>query len=71
MEKHLIVLTDERLDHLAERFRELRIRELTHATFDQYVCNSERFEAMARALRAGHGLQWVEGYEVTRVVCFG
>lgn len=56
----LEIMTDARLDHLAERYNELRIGPLTRATFEQYVGNPGYYETIAQVLRSGGSLQWFE-----------
>lgn len=60
MEHMRPVLTDERLDHLAEQFRLRRIRELTHATFGDYVQDPVWFDGMAGHLAGGGAVAWSE-----------
>lgn len=42
-----IVMTDERLDYLAERFRNLGVRERLHVTFAQYLRDPAHYDAQA------------------------
>jgi hypothetical protein len=63
------VVTEEYLDLMAERFIGLRIREMTHVNFEQYLTEPECYEAYAEALKEGYGLQLFgpEGMEVRKV----
>jgi hypothetical protein len=45
------VLTDERLEELAESYSRLRIRDYTGARFEEYVANSDGLERHANFLR--------------------
>jgi hypothetical protein len=58
-ERHELV-TEERLDEMAERFIRLRVRELTRVSFKQYLDNPECYEAYAEALEGGGGVQFDE-----------
>jgi broad specificity phosphatase PhoE len=49
----LAVLTDERLDELAERFISGHVRELLGIRFDQYVEGPERFDEVAERMLQG------------------
>jgi hypothetical protein len=53
-----VVITDELLDHLAERFSIKQIRELTRCTFEQYIVRTEAWERIAEALRDGWGVRY-------------
>jgi|GEM_PF-2093159 len=59
--KDLQVMTDHRLDALAQTFQKKRIRELLRISFHEYIGDTERYDLMAEALRAGRGLQRMEG----------
>jgi hypothetical protein len=65
------VLTDERLDYLAERFHSLTIRPLTKATFAQYVADPDRYDRAAQVLLAGHALARVGNRGPFKVVPLG
>lgn len=52
----LTVLTDERLDALAERFLAYRVREITGCTFGQYLACPEAWDAHFQVVLAGVGL---------------
>jgi hypothetical protein len=52
------VLTEEYIDHMAERFIGGKIRELTHVKFEQYLESPDCFDQYAEALKAGNGLQF-------------
>lgn len=58
--RHLEIMTDERLDHLAERYCGLRIGPLARVTFEEYVRHPDHYEIIAWVLRGGGSLQWVE-----------
>lgn len=47
IEDRLIVMTDERLDWLAERFQALRVREWLHVPFGAYVRDHHHYDALA------------------------
>jgi hypothetical protein len=55
--QELEVLTDERLDQLAERFLELCIGAIAGLTFGQYLEWPEECERIAEKVLAGNGLQ--------------
>jgi hypothetical protein len=63
------VVTEEYLEVMAERFIRLRIREMTHVNFEQYLTEPECYEAYAEALKEGYGLQLFgpEGMDLKRV----
>jgi hypothetical protein len=54
----LAELTDERLDMLADRYRELCVHNLTGATFEGYVRDPGYFDAVVEWLRAGCGVRF-------------
>lgn len=47
MMRDLIVMTDERLDHLADRFLMFRVRELVHVNFGQYLRDPDHYDSLA------------------------
>jgi len=55
-----VLLTDERLEYLADRFLDLRVRELTGATFEEYIGNPGLLDFLVEKLRAGQALVWQE-----------
>ena len=56
---HHQVKGDGYLDHMAERFIGLRIREYTHITFARYLESPEDFELAAKILKGGGALHLV------------
>jgi hypothetical protein len=54
------VITDEYLDLMAERFIDLRIRELTRVDLEQYLTCPECYEMLAEALQGGRAVQFDE-----------
>ncbi len=54
-DKH-IVMTDERLEMLADRFIRREVRELLHISFAEYIREPYQYDALVDALEAGHGL---------------
>jgi hypothetical protein len=55
-----VLLTDERLEYLANRFLDLRVREYTGATFEEYIGNSELLDFLVQKLRNGKAMVWRE-----------
>lgn len=50
--------SDEYLDFMGQRFLELRVRQMTRATFEQYLGSPRFYEVQAGALRRGRKLQF-------------
>lgn len=57
IDDRLIVKSDEWLDHQADEFQRLQVRELTHITFGQFLENPECYTMYALALAEGGSLQ--------------
>lgn len=62
------VITDERLDELAERFQRENLLRLLKVPFGHYVSNPEHYDRIARHLRSGGGLQGQTGLGAVRLV---
>ncbi|OHD26095.1 MAG: hypothetical protein A2Y38_15515 [Spirochaetes bacterium GWB1_59_5] len=61
-----MIIPDEQLNHLADRFIGLQLQALTGSTFEQYLADPEEVEAFAFLLVAGGGINICEG-QVRRV----
>lgn len=61
IDDRLIVKSDEWLDHHAEEFQRLMVKELTGVTFGQFLESPECYAMYALALAEGESLQRV-GY---------
>ena len=48
-----VVMTDQRLDDLANRFVEGRVRELLGISFEHYMLNPDEFDRVADGLKEG------------------
>lgn len=55
------ILTEDRLNELAQRYSRLAIRNFTGARFEEYVANPEGLERHVRLLRSGIPDQCVGG----------
>jgi len=53
----LVVLTDERLNYLADRYQALYIGALLGLTFEQYLARPDLYDTIAEALGAGYGIR--------------
>lgn len=51
-----MVMTEERLDALANRFIGRQVRELLHIAFVEYVEDPDYFDGLVEALEGGRGL---------------
>lgn len=56
IERRHEVMTDERLELLAERFIGREVRELLHISFGEYVLDPEHYDGLVDALVSGRGL---------------
>jgi len=63
-----VLLTDERLEYLANRFLDLRVREYTGATFEEYIGNSGLLDFLVEKLRDGQAVVWRERSRTMSVV---
>jgi hypothetical protein len=54
-------MPDEILNHLADTFLALQIRELLRIPFGKYIHNPEAYDRLAIALHTGNGLHIEEG----------
>lgn len=67
----LVVMTDERLDALAESYLSLRIGPLLGVTFCQYLEAPDWCEELANHLAAGGGLRFSDGTYCIELVVMG
>ncbi len=67
-----ILVTDELIDSLANRFLDGRVREITGCTFELYILHPEAWERIAKALREGKAVRYQKGYpEIIEVIVPG
>jgi hypothetical protein len=53
-----MVMDDDYIEYMAERFLLFRIRQLTHLSFEQYLESPENCERCVDALKSGGALQF-------------
>jgi len=59
-------ISDQQLEHLAERFVGNRVRQILKITFEQYLTRPDEYDRMTAAFEAGYGVTIQNG--VPRVV---
>ncbi len=70
VDRSTIILTDERLDYLADRFLSRRIREILGMTFREYLRDPGWYDAILDHLEAGRALVVSDGGDTLAVVQF-